>query len=171
MIYKFKTAFVNPKASPQVVGERFELLKKENGLLSPQIIVDDARPIEAPLHPCFEWEDKIAAEEYRKQQAGKMLRHLIIVIKKNKTDLQTRAYVNIKTEEGRGYIPINIVLSQPDLKEQLLETALKDIEIWQNKYNTLKELSSLYEVINKEKRYIKEKYKIRQNDSGFESLL
>lgn len=46
--------------------------------LTPQIVVDEARPKGAPLHDRFEWNDKIAGEAYRRVQAAQLIRSVRI---------------------------------------------------------------------------------------------
>ena len=33
--------------------------------LTPELVVEDARPEESPLHAHFEWDDQIAGEQFR----------------------------------------------------------------------------------------------------------
>lgn len=47
-------------------------------IVTPKMIVDDARPEDSPLHPAFEWRDDVAAEKYREEQARAMVRALVI---------------------------------------------------------------------------------------------
>jgi hypothetical protein len=167
MVYKFRTNHLNKILDPQVVGERLEYLKKSYNMLTPECVVDDSRPPEAPLHHYFEWRDDIAAEKYRNDQASHLIRTLVVVIPQTKQgekkDIVTRAYVNIKEEEGRGYLSVDAVMSTPNLRQQLLETALHDLEIWQNKYNTLEELSSVYIAIEQGKKEVKKNYVLKHD--------
>jgi hypothetical protein len=58
---------------------RSELLaiRDANGRLTAPLVVEAARPEDAPLHSQFEWDDGVAAEKYRLTQA----RHLITSVK------------------------------------------------------------------------------------------
>lgn len=49
-------------------------LAEDHGHLTPELVVDAARPAESPLHDLFEWDDSVAGERWRREQA----RHLII---------------------------------------------------------------------------------------------
>lgn len=54
------------KANPQVIGEALsEVAKNEGGRLTPGAVVSAARSQNHPLHPHFEWDDRVAAEAYR----------------------------------------------------------------------------------------------------------
>jgi len=45
-----------------------------HGELTPQIVVDEARPEGSPLHSRFDWNDQIAGEKYRLVQAQQLIR-------------------------------------------------------------------------------------------------
>lgn len=47
---------------------------ENTGALTPQSVVDIARPKGSPLHSHFEWNDKVAGEKYRLSQAGELIR-------------------------------------------------------------------------------------------------
>lgn len=47
--------------------------------LRPADVVEAARPLTAPLHPAFEWDNKAAAEQYRLYQARHMVRSVRVV--------------------------------------------------------------------------------------------
>lgn len=55
--------------------EYFTLLRKtNNGVLSAEIIIDDARNSNSPLHDLFDWNDSNAAHQYRLYQASRVIR-------------------------------------------------------------------------------------------------
>lgn len=49
--------------------------------VTPQEILEKARDETSELHKCFEWDDSVAAERYRLQQAGNVLRMLVFTPK------------------------------------------------------------------------------------------
>lgn len=55
-------------------------LYEQHGELTAGMVVQSARPKNAPLHPYFEWDDKAAAEEFRLEQARSMIRRVTFVI-------------------------------------------------------------------------------------------
>lgn len=63
----------------QVAGEELERIKAQHGLLIPATVVEEARPVEAVLHPAFEWQDPIAAEHWREHQASSLIRRVRVV--------------------------------------------------------------------------------------------
>lgn len=150
MEYNYKRMNQFP-VSADIAGKRLEELNEEKGAVTPQIVVDDARPEEAVLHPCFEWDDPVAAEKYRLVQA----RHLIrsVVIQKNITSqeepVSVRAFVSTartnpiqaETQPVKVYKPLDDVLNNPVSRDALIKTAYKELLEWHNKYLVYSELA------------------------------
>ena len=69
------------KTSADIAAKVFDELAVKNQL-NAQSLVDASRPDEAPLHPEFEWNDAIAAEEWRKQRARNLITALVVIEEK-----------------------------------------------------------------------------------------
>ena len=63
----------------QAAGEELDRIRDKHNGLQPQDVVDESKPDEAPLHPCFEWDDAAAANEHRKHQARTLVRSIEVV--------------------------------------------------------------------------------------------
>lgn len=138
MNYKWKSgAYVN--VSAQIAGEVCAQLE-QSGELTPKRLVDVSRDPSAPLHKQFEWDDSVAAENYREQQA----RHIItcIVVKQDKAAEPIRAFYNITRKDGE-YVSLDVVVSKPDLMEQLLSQAYRDMEAFKAKYSAIEQLRGI----------------------------
>ena len=139
MIYKWRT-FDYP-VSAQKAGEHIEELNRELGEVTPQIMVDDARPEDALMHPLYEWNDAKAAEKYRHNQAKKILSELVIVrVSEDERELPepTKAFVSIKPRnESASYKPIVEALSDEDTKKQVIENARMELDSYTRKYSNL----------------------------------
>ena len=48
--------------------------------LTVSAVLKEARKKRSPLHAHFEWRDAVAAEEYRKQQARKIIREFVVYV-------------------------------------------------------------------------------------------
>lgn len=143
MIYKWKIPIY--KVPAQEAGEHIESLIDKNGEVTPKMLVDDARPEGALLHPCFEWNDQKAAEQYRRDQAKNMISNLVTVsIKEESPCPQTPAFVNIKERnESAAYIYTTVALSNEKTKEQVLKNAKMELDMFRRKYETLIDMSDL----------------------------
>ena len=64
---------------PQEAGEELERIKQRDGTIVPAAVVDEARPDDAILHPAFEWQDPVAAEQYRLIQARTLIKRVRVI--------------------------------------------------------------------------------------------
>jgi len=137
---------------PEIVGARLEGLAAQygGGARAEDIVADAREDPASPYHDYFEWNDAIAGERYREEQARDLIRHLV-VIKSNgdgTPDETVRAFVLISTGEVDSYVGIRTVLSDSRMRSQMLERALKDLRVWRKKYETLRELTALFKAID-----------------------
>lgn len=134
------------KTSNSVIEELERIAKQNNGILQPEIVVEEARRPSSPLHSKFTWDDTEAAHQYRIYQARNLIRVVVQMIP-NTADSHERVWVSLKKDrenEGGGYRTLVSVLSDNDLREQLLQQAFEDMEYFQEKYSKLQELSEIF---------------------------
>lgn len=150
MVYQFETAVwkngvvakTDARTAAQVMCEL-----EESGTLSAQSLVDASRPKDAPMHQDFEWDDSIAGEQWRKQQARTYISGLIYTPVQTqgepvrifaKVDMQTCNYTNLET-----------IMRSPDSIETLRKQAAKELISFRNKYLTvLKIVGATDEITN-----------------------
>lgn len=134
-------------------------IKKTQGLTAENII-KSARNPKNPLHNLFEWDNKIASEKYRIHQALLLINQIRIKIK-NKTYI---AFENVKVKVNnsnsknsfeRRYMEMNEIISNKQLRLQILNRAVNQLTFWQTQYNNYKELKPVYIAIEKVKNKIK----------------
>ena len=142
--YDWKTPYM--KVSADVAGKEFERIDKERGLTA-QAVVDESRDKSAPLHDAFEWDDGIAGEEWRKQQARVMIGNLVVRIEDKPESPKVRAYVMVS--ESATYESTKIVLQKEDKRETLMKLALKELCAFRRKYADLEEFTRLFDEIEK----------------------
>lgn len=143
MVYQWKKASYI-KADANVAGQMCEQLEQTVGLTAKSLL-DANRPKEAPLHGEFEWDDSKAAEQYREQQA----RHIIncLCVKPERSDQEpVRAFFTISQP---SYENISVILQSAEKHSSLLDLALKELNAFKVKYNTLTQLEPVFEAIDK----------------------
>lgn len=112
--------------------------------ISPQELLEKARDVNSELHKCFEWNDSIAAEKYRLQQARGVLVNL--VYKTEKKDAEPIRYLQVTTQKN-VYQPTKMFLVQEDEYQALLKRAKSELESFKKRYHTLSELQEVFEAI------------------------
>jgi hypothetical protein len=135
-----------PAVSADVFGEIVEELAAgaAPGSVQPELIVEKARPRSSPIHLAFDWRDKEAAHLYRIEQARHLVRRLQIVrveVRHNPT-ISSRAFYSVRTPDDRqGYVPRSRVLSDRDLRGQVIARAKRELESFLKKYASVLTLS------------------------------
>jgi hypothetical protein len=101
---------------------RDELLaiRAQHGVLTPAVVRDEARNVDHPLHNRFEWDDSVAGEAYRLDQAHRLIQSVRINYRApDQTPRQVRGFHAIRTEHGYAYETVEEVGSDP-MKAKLL---------------------------------------------------
>ena len=101
----------------------------------------EARDPTNPLHKHFEWEDGVAAEAYRVQQARALIRIVLVADDTKPEAPPTRAFFAINDEkEGYSYRPVAQVVSSVEMRLSLLKSARRDLRAFRERYRSIKEL-------------------------------
>jgi hypothetical protein len=140
---------IREKHSTELISE-IEQLKNRKGLITPQSIVEHARNKNSPLHKYFCWDDNEAAERYRLIQAQVLIRACVTYLPES-GKIPIRAFVSLRDdrqEEG-GYRSIVDILSNKEYNTKMLQDALFELHVFQEKYRRLQELSPVFAAIDK----------------------
>ena len=112
-----------------------------------EALVDAARPVTSPAHPYFEWDDGLAAEKYRREQAQYYVRSIEVIHPEYHEPV--RAFHNvcmtINDEKVRGYARLEIVESQEELLAQVIAEAKAELVGWKHRYSFYKRLRDVAE--------------------------
>ena len=130
------------KVSAQVAGEMMEQLEQSEKGLSPETLLDANRDENAPLHGEFEWDDAVAAEEYRLNQASGIIRNIIRITVETEEKNYVRAFVPTG-ERKQAYVSIATALTNEQWRKNLLEQAKRDMKSFSDKYRNITELSDV----------------------------
>ena len=114
--------------------------------VKPEMIVAAAQDSNSELHKCFEWDDTEAARKYRIIQAGNLVRNLVIVESKEKSEPQ-QIRVMYTSQDG-GYKKTTLILKQPDEYETQKNRAMAELRAIKNKYNMILELKEIFDLID-----------------------
>lgn len=152
-VYKWK-GFVSFGVAAQVAGEELERIRRKyDGRLVQEDIVREAEKVRSPLHKAFEWNNEKAAHLYRLNQAGDLIRNIVVVNVGKGGDKQTiRAFVNVGVDDDRHYTSIAHAMSDDELRRQVIGEAWDELKAWKEKYKELVEFSKLFSVIEETER-------------------
>lgn len=113
-------------AKQRAIRERLRQLEDESGFLDLELVIDDARDPNSPMHDQFTWDVNQAAMERWKDQARAMIRSVRYTEQTTKVELDVSHYVSVsqKTERA-GYMSLDSVRTQKDLSEDVFNEELK----------------------------------------------
>lgn len=131
------------QANPQVIGKALEEITEEaGGQLTPKAVVDKARVKTHPLHPHFEWNDSLAAESYRLDQARNLIR-IVRVEDASAEEGTSRAFISVNDGDNTAYRPLQMIKRSADLQLAVLKQAQRDLEAWERRYRDLTDICQI----------------------------
>ena len=98
-------------ASDEVAVELLRIHDRD-GILKPQIAIEEARDEESVLHEHFDWDDRAAAFSHRMSQARKLIRSVEIVVTEGDVQRETVQFVHQPEKDGEeesGYLLVTKV--------------------------------------------------------------
>lgn len=139
---------------PEDAAAEFEAIKRKHGSLKPEFVVRRAKSKRSPLHRCFDWDNRQAAEQWRLHQARTLIQSLtirVLVDPKSEREFEAvRAYVTVEHEEhGSSYVHLVDAMRNEDWRSQMLERARAELVAFKRKYALLTELCDIFEAIDK----------------------
>lgn len=157
---KYKWKFGKYPVTAAEAAQCLAEIEAEYGYLTPDLVVERSKNSSFALHKCFEWDDAVAANKHRREQARHLIGDLVIVYPT--ADLQTtprevRIYHNIIAPEPdaqvqeypskTAYLSISRILPNQSHKTKLLLSAFKDFRNFYRKYGHLNELAKIWPVV------------------------
>ncbi len=118
---------------PSTACEELSRIHDKHDGLRNEDVLDESRPEEAPLHPIFEWDDSLAAEEWRKKQAGDVVRAVRIVQPEGHTE---PVFIHVKVCDA--YLKKEVVAKSPDLMDDAINASIKRLKEAEQSLATLK---------------------------------
>lgn len=138
----------------KIIATLKRIAAENGGLLLPGAVVNAARPVSSVLHSRFEWDDSKAGEAYRIWQARQLIRVCVEVIPQ--TDKPVEVFVSLTSDrDDGGYRMQTKVLSDAEMRKQLLADALAELEVFREKYARLRELAVVFASIRKARKQLR----------------
>ena len=83
------------------------------GVLHAEDVLEEAKNPASPLHPMFEWDNNVAAHQWRLEQARSLIREVRVEIVCNNEMVMTPFYVR-QPESKSGYVAVSDPSLNPD---------------------------------------------------------
>lgn len=152
MVYRFRAGYSFDGITAQAMGDTLAAIAGANaGRIIPSVVVEESRPEEAPLHAGFTWDDAVAAEMHREDEARRMIRSYVVVRQDHRgRDVEEIANVSVARPfdaDGPAYMPARQAMEDPDLRARIVAYAQRQLEGWEARYGHLQELAHVVAAI------------------------
>lgn len=131
--------------------ELTQIFNEHEGRIPPEAVIEFARDENTALHAEFEWDDTEAAHQFRLEQARKIIRLNIDIVETPNGNVRVPVYVSLVSDRrgGGGYRALTDVMSDADMRAQLLQQAIDELRRVQRKYESLRELAPVFEALDR----------------------
>jgi hypothetical protein len=133
----------------KVIKELNRISLENGGLLLPEDVVKAAKIKTSPLHKHFEWDNTRAAAEYRLWQARQLISVCVQILPGVTEPVSCFTSLSTDRSNGGGYRTTVAVCSNAELREQMLQDALHDLNTLQRRYAHLRQLTEVFSAIRK----------------------
>lgn len=130
--------------------DHLQAIYDERGELTPALVVDVARQDDHPLHARFEWNDTVAAERYRREQAHRLIRSVRVNYRSAKTQstISIRAFHAVPRVDDSGkqkfnYVPTETVINDPIVSRLILADMERDWQALKRRWEEFEEFWQL----------------------------
>lgn len=145
----------------KILAAEFQRIEKNAGALTPELLVDRARPPDSPIHNLFDWDDARAAESWRLSQARVLIASVCVSIQtRTEEKIQvkvTRAWQHVNAHdderrfEGSAYINLGRAMRDQRYRQQILERAKESARSWMRTYHLIRDLMPMsFEALERE---------------------
>jgi len=131
------------------IAEELNALKRDDGLLIPEDVVEFAQDPNTASHNYFTWDDTQAAHEHRLNQARQLIR--MVLVYEPQTERNIRTWVSLTRDRvcpKGGYRAQLDVLSHGDTRQELRYQAMQEFIRIKNKYAFLTELIDVFDAVD-----------------------
>jgi hypothetical protein len=130
--------------------DQLQAIYDQQGQLTPRLVVDQARDASHPLHDRFEWNDAVAGEAWRRQQAHEMIRSVRVVYREatdETPEKSVRAFHAVRSEKGHVYEPAEKVAGDPFMARLVLNDMEREWRALKARYHQFDEF---YQMIRRD---------------------
>lgn len=136
------------------IRAELDRLKQKDGRLMAQAVIDAARPKDSIMHDEFTWDRDEALEKNLLTEARHLISEYMVCITVGDRSVRTRHFVSLLSDRkiGGGYRPIQEVMGDSEMRQQILDDALNALAALQSRYRHLAELAEVFSALERVKR-------------------
>ena len=114
--------------------------------LTPALVVEVARDEKHPLHSRFQWNDAVAGEAWRRQQAHELIRSVRVVYREAdeaNSEKSVRAFHAVRKEDGHVYEPVDKVVADDFTRHLVLQDMEREWKAMHRRYQDFEEFTAM----------------------------
>ena len=136
---------ITKRLTKKVIKEIIEIKNKKG--LTAETIIEKATNKKNPLHSFFDWKDTEAAQKWRLHQARLLINEIKVIVE----DKQYYAFenVNVSVSNKKEYVSREEILTNEDLRQQIVQRVFQQLVYWKEQYESYKEFSNIVIEIEK----------------------
>jgi len=117
--------------------------------ITAEIVVEDAKSEDTPYHDYFEWDNEKAGHQWRLVQARGLVRSIneVKIIREENNDVPIKVRLFHDVKPG-GYTPNETVWKVEEMREQVIQKALRELRGWSNRYRLYTELAEIHKAVD-----------------------
>lgn len=122
--------------------DQLQAIYDQHGKLTPEIVVNEARDKDHPLHNRFEWDNEVAGEAWRREQAHRLIQKVKVVYREaddNQPEKSVRAFHAVRSEKGHVYEPVGKVVRDDFTRQLLLNDMRREWQALKRRYEEFEE--------------------------------
>lgn len=132
----------------EIVAHLEGLAEKKGGSISTDDLVADAMSESSPLHPNIEHDERVAAHNWRKHQMRNLIGALVrVTIVEGEGEKEREIRVKAFPHTGEGYTPVQIVLTDTELRDRYIGQLSNEIKSWARKARDFREFAGIVTAI------------------------
>ena len=135
-------------ADPNTIGRALDRIAAENnGRLETETAIARAQARSHALQRHLTWDNAVAGHKWRLQEMRSIIRSIEIVLDDEDTEPPKRAWVSADDRDGIAYHSVvDEVLTSADLQLAVLRRALRDLQAFRERFNSLREICELVRI-------------------------
>lgn len=129
---------------PELVGGVVEQIEARDGAVTRESFLEASRAEDSPTHSMFEWDDAIAAEKFRLNEASKIIGALQIVYDDaDGTERSVSGFINVKNEKRAVFKNVVDALSDQESRELIIARLRREVESLIERNRNIEELADI----------------------------
>ncbi len=117
------------KEQAQKYGQRIAQIIETEGDATAELILEDAKAEDSPLHDFFEWDDTEAARQHRLYQARTIATNIVEVVVVEGVETDQRSFFSVTNEDKKAvYVTVKTAIDNKIYSKQLLDKLINHLQ-------------------------------------------